>query len=196
MAIQDIDGARPRFILRQEKKARFGFLQDDARPNSHLHVKDINSMDNKRKFLYQRQGNPLNPSYKLPSLENDQQKVIGPIEANSPKPLNSNQRQNSSANTTLDIQGAQPKKLGAVPKHLAGRLIEGPSVQYFNRNVAHNGDIIANTNENPMVENQEFAASKKKTFLPPPTRRLIRDLPSPTEVTMTNFAKLNLSENK
>jgi hypothetical protein len=79
---------------------------------------------------------------------------------------------------------------------LAGKLSQGPAVKYYNRNVAHNGDIIANTNENPMVENQDFKESKKKTFVPPVTRRLIRDQPSPTELTMNNFAKLNLTENK
>ena len=51
-------------------------------------------------------------------------------------------------------------------------------MHYKNRNKVANGDIIANTNNNPMPANEDFKPPRKRKIDPPPaTRRLIRDDP-------------------
>ena len=65
-------------------------------------------------------------------------------------------------------------------KHMAEKLSTGSPVAYNNRNVSHNGDIIANSNESPMPLNGDFAPNKRKFFAVPQTRRLIRET-SPIE---------------
>ena len=48
-----------------------------------MFVKDINQMDDKKKFMYRRIVNPLNPTYMLPNVQNEtgsSGRTIGPIE--------------------------------------------------------------------------------------------------------------------
>ena len=51
MEVNDIDGARPRYL---QKKDSSQSPVDLNRLDSRMHVKDINFMDNKKKFLYKR----------------------------------------------------------------------------------------------------------------------------------------------
>ena len=67
----DIDGAKPKPLYRAVNIK-------DAR----LEVKDINSMDNNKRFLYKRVVDPLNPTYLVPDVNSDSSrtKVLGPID--------------------------------------------------------------------------------------------------------------------
>lgn len=106
MAVNDIAGARPRYILRQEQLERHGITVDTDRLESRMHVKDINLMDNKKKFLYRREVNPLEPRYKLPSYSQAPSREIGPIEANRPKKHHENHHTDNLTNSTEGIKGA------------------------------------------------------------------------------------------
>ena len=75
-------------------------------------------MDSKKKFLYKRQVDPLNPTYMMPSTELSIGLMIGPIDGQRPQ-VRIKQRQESLLNLTSDIEGAQPKALGAVSKHVS-----------------------------------------------------------------------------
>ena len=80
----DIDGSRPRYLIKQERDVMHGFNDHSNSPgrlDSRMHVKDINLMDNKKKFLYKRTVDPLNPTYKLQDVPfNVSQRIIGPID--------------------------------------------------------------------------------------------------------------------
>ena len=84
MQNNDIDGARPRYLIKQEREVMQGLKDRSNSPgrlDSRMHVKDINLMDNKKKFLYKRTVDPLNPTYKLPDVPfNDSMRMIGPID--------------------------------------------------------------------------------------------------------------------
>ena len=80
METSDIEGARPRVLIKKERtNDSLSPIQLD-RLDSRMHVKDINQMDNKKKFLYKRTVDPLNPTYKLPEVGNDNSRMIGPID--------------------------------------------------------------------------------------------------------------------
>ena len=80
METGDIEGARPRFLIKKERTDDSLSPIQSARLDSRMHVKDINQMDNKKKFLYKRTVDPLNPTYKLPEVGNDSSRMIGPID--------------------------------------------------------------------------------------------------------------------
>ena len=89
MLTNDIDGARSRYLINQEK--REGRARDSAASNHRnqavegkYSVKDINSMDSKKKFLYRRQVDPLNPTYVMPSVNSNLTQLIGPIDGQRP----------------------------------------------------------------------------------------------------------------
>lgn len=187
MAIQDIEGARPRYLIKQEKHNSY-YPNSGVRDDSRMQVQDINTMDNKKKNLYKREVDPLNPTYMLPEVSMHQARLIGPID-NQQKNRRLSRRQTTYDNNTLDILGAQPKHHGSVMK-LESQ--EGRS-SYYNRNKGHNGDIITNSNENPMQENGQFATHQKKQFETPSTRRLIRDQASPLEQQIVGLEKVNLT---
>ena len=52
----------------------------DSPKNRQLDVKDINTIDVRRRHLYKRIVDPLDPIYRLPTLQKSQSRVIGPIE--------------------------------------------------------------------------------------------------------------------
>ena len=79
-----------------------------------MHVKDINTMDDKKKFLYRRVGNPLDPTYNYQN--NEHSTIDGNKPANRHKVLS---RREFHPNSTVGIDGAQPKVLGIVYKHMA-----------------------------------------------------------------------------
>lgn len=56
-------------------------------PESRMHVKDINLMDNKKKYLYRRTVDPLNPTYVLPNVNDNENynRIIGPIDGQKPQ---------------------------------------------------------------------------------------------------------------
>lgn len=66
MTIQDIEGARPRYLIKQEKQN--SYPNSGVRDDSRMQVQDINTMDNKKKNLYKREVDPLSPTYKLPEM--------------------------------------------------------------------------------------------------------------------------------
>ena len=141
MTLNDIDGAKSRFLVKQElRNKRLGSSADkdfEGSPRS-LHVKDINKMDSRNKYLYKRQVDPLNPLYVLPSVNLHTNRVIGPIEGQRSRNY-LRPRFVSQLNTTRDIEGAQPRWLGSGPKHLWENDAELRK-SYLNRNEAHNGD--------------------------------------------------------
>ena len=84
--------------------------------------------------------------------------------------------------------------LGVVPIHLSKKLKEG-KVNYLNRNALHNGDIIANSNENPMPHARAESPTTRKQFSMPTTKRLLREVPpNPTETNIiSTWDKVNIT---
>ena len=45
-----------------------------------MNVRDINTMDKRNRFLYKREVDPSNPTYRLPSVDTKLGRMIGPID--------------------------------------------------------------------------------------------------------------------
>ena len=93
----DIDGAKPRQLYREVN------IKD-----TRMEVKDINCMNNNKRFLYKRVVDPLNPTYLVPEVNPDssRMKVLGPIDGQRPAQRIKNSNDSNRHNTTIDIPGA------------------------------------------------------------------------------------------
>ena len=148
----DIDGAKPKPLYRAVNIK-------DAR----LEVKDINSMDNNKRFLYKRVVDPLNPTYLVPDVNSDSSKtkVLGPIDGQRPAQRHKDINDSNRHNTTVDIPGASPKVRGL---HFHQPDTATPTLKYLNRNKMANGDIIGLSNESPMRQNAQQSPVLRRQF--------------------------------
>ena len=60
MSNADIPGAKPRYLEIEERKSKLGIK---FRNESYLEVRDINSDGSKKKYMYKRAVDPLDPVY-------------------------------------------------------------------------------------------------------------------------------------
>ena len=97
-------------------------------------VRDINDMDRRSKFQYRRDVDPLDPTYKLPSVSVNLKlaPIVAPIEGQKSRAYGgrAQQRTPQTLNIMEENRNAQPKVHGSVPM----RYTNNDPVHYKNYN--------------------------------------------------------------